>query len=261
MMMSLTRYSKTAVALLCVAVLLGAVGTATALTVSADGLPGEKQVGEEVSVTYTIDDPFTDTPNEWTLEANTELENVRWTVTVLRAGTPVEDGQTTYGQQSFEQDLNVDNNGDEVKIELVGDVPAVSNYTYRPEQTFLVASLGQRTGNNVEELANDSAHHYTTESREARIAIDDAQAAIDEAGGNQEAQDLLESAKSSYRSENFPNAKGLANRAQEKAESSQQSEQTMQLALMGAGAVVVLLLIGGGIYVWLSQRDDGYSKL
>jgi len=260
-MMNLTRCSKTAAALLCVALLLAASGTAAALSISSDGVPGQTQVGEEVSVTYTIDDPFTDTANQWTLQADTQLENVRWTVTVLRAGTPVQDGETTYGQQSFEQTLNVDNNGDEVQIELVGDAPAVENYTYEPRQTFIVAGLDQRTGNNTEELVNDTAHHYTSDSQAARQAIDDAQSAIDTAGGHQEAQSTLDDAIAFYNSGNFEQAQDTANRAQNTAQSAQQSAQTTQTILYAVGGLVVLLLIGGGIYYWQSQQGDDYSKL
>jgi len=259
-MMNLTRYSKTATALLCVAMLLGAAGTAAALSISADGVPGEAQVGEEVSVTYTIDDPFTDTANEWTLRANTELESVSWTVTVLRAGTPVEDGETTYGQQSFEQDLSVDNNGDQVQIELVGDVPEVDQYSYEPPQSFVVASLEQQTGSNTDELQNDSVHYYTSESQSARQAIDEAQTAVDSAGGDQ-GQELLNSAISSYENENFQNAEDLAGQAQSEAQSAQQSQQTTQTILYAAGGLVVLLLIGGGAYFLLSRGGDDYSKL
>lgn len=260
-MMNLTRCSKTTTALLCVVVLLCAAGTATALSVSAEGVPSDAQVGDEVSVTYTIDDPFTDTANQWTLVADTELENVRWTVTVLRAGTPVEDGQTTYGEQAFEQGLDVDNNGDEVQIELVGEVPAVENYSYEPAQTFRVASLDQRTGNNTEEHVNDSAHYYTEESQSARQSIDEAQSAIDASGGNQEAESTLGDAVAFYNSGQFEQAEDAAQRAQSTAESAQKSSQMTQTILMGAGALVVLLLLGGGIYYWQSQQGDDYSKL
>jgi hypothetical protein len=212
-------------------------------------------------VTYTIDDPFTDTANEWTLQANTELESVRWTVTVLRAGTPVQDGETTYGEQSFEQTLNVDNGGDEVQIELVGTVPAVEQYSYDPEQTFVVASLDQQTGNNTEELVNDTAHHYTSDSQAARQAIDEAQSAVDSSGGNEEAQSTLDDAIAFYNGGNFEQAQDAAERAQNTAKSAQQSQQTTQMFLMAGGAVVVLLALGGGAYYVLSQRGDDYSKL
>jgi len=260
-MMNLTRYSKTATALLCVAMLLSAAGTAAALTISSEGVPSDAQVGEEVSITYTIDDPFTDTANEWTLQAETDLTNVRWTVTVLRAGTPVEDGETTYGQQSFEQDLNVDNNGDEVQIELVGAVPEIEQYSYEPRQTFVAATLDQQVGGNTDELANDSVHHYTSESESARQTIDSAQSAIDAAGGDQDAQSTLDDAIAFYNSGNFEQAEDTASRAQSAAESAQESQQTTQTLLYAAGALVVLALLGGGAYVVLARGDDDFSKL
>ena len=256
--MNSIRCSRATTALLFVAVLLAAVGTAGAISVSQEGLPSESLVGDEVTVTYTIQDPFTDAPNNWTLSGATELENVRWTVTVMRAGTQV--SEQTYSNQTFDHSLAIANNGDEVVVELDGTTPAVENYTYSSEETFHVASLTQATGNNTEELANDSAHHYTTESKEARAAIEDANAAIEEAGGNEEAEQLVENAISSYEAEDFENAVSLANQAQEKAEAAQQSQQTTQTLLLVAGAVVLLALLGGGIYYWRSQQET-YSKL
>jgi hypothetical protein len=258
--MSLIRCSNKTAALLCVVALLATAGTASAFSVSADGVPSEAAVDEEVSVTYTIDDPFTDAPNEWTLAGSTELQSVSWTVTVLRAGDQV--NQETYGDQSFEQDLEIDNNGDQVRIELVGTTPAVSNYTYDPAQSYQVASLSRISGSNEDEFRNDTAHHYTEDSQAARQAIDDAQAAIDEAGGNEEAEELVNSAISSYENENFQNAQDLAGQAQSQAQQAQQSAQTQRTLLMaGAGLVVLLLLIGGGYYAYTQMGDDDYSKL
>ncbi len=256
--MNLTRCSRLAVALLCVVLL--ATGVASAFSVSADGVPSSAAVGEEVSVTYTVDDPFTDAPSEWTLNATTELENVGWTVTVLRAGNPIDDGETTYGDQSFERDLSVDNNGDQVRIELTGEVPEVENFTYEPREEFVVASLERVTGNNAEEFRNDTAHHYTEDSRAARQSIEDAESAIDAAGGHDEAGNLRDNAVSAYEVGNFGNAQDLAEEAESKAQSAQQSQQTMQLALMAVGALLVIALVAGGIYYWRSQGDE-YSKL
>lgn len=256
--MNLTRCSRLAVALLCVALL--ATGVASAFSVSADGVPSSAAVGEEVSVTYTVDDPFTDAPNEWTLNGTTELENVGWTVTVLRAGNPIENGETTYGDQSFERDLSVDNNGDQVRIELTGEVPEVENFTYEPREQFVVASLDRVTGSNAEEFRNDTAHHYTEDSRAARQSIEDAESAIEAAGGHDEAENLRDSAVSAYEVGNFDNAENLSTQAENQAESAEQSQQTMQLALMGVGALLVIALVAGGIYYWRSQQDE-YSKL
>jgi hypothetical protein len=242
-----------------VVALLAVSGTATAFSVASDGVPSEAAVEEDVTVTYTIDDPFTDAPDQWTLRGSTELESVSWQVTVFRAGTQI--SEETYGSQNISQDLDIDDNGDEVEIELSGTVPAVENYTYAPEESFTVATLARQTGNNTEEFQNDSAHHYTEESREAREAIDAAQASIDEAGGNEEAEQLVDSAVSSYENGNFQNAVDLATQAQETAESAQQSQQTTRTLLIAAGVIIVLLLLGGGAYYLYSQQGDDYSKL
>jgi len=258
--MNLIRCSKGTATLLCVVLLLAFAGTASAFSVSAEGVPTESAVDEEISVTYTIDDPFTDAPDEWTLTGETELQNVSWTVTVLRAGNQV--SQETYGSQSIEQGLNIGNNGDQVRIELTGTTPAIGNYTYEPAQEYQVASLSRVTGNNEAEFRNDTAHHYTEESAAARQAIDDAQLAIDEAGGNEDAQALVQSAISSYENGNFQNAQDLAGRAQSQAEQAQQSAQTQRTLLMVGGALVVLLLLaGGGYYAYTQLSGDDYSKL
>lgn len=242
-------------------VVLLAAGTAAAFSVDSSGVPSQSRVGSEVTVNYTINDPFTGEgiPTQYTLHGETELENVQWTVTVLRAGTPV--GQPdTFTSQSFNRTLNLNNNGDEVRVRLTGEVPAVENYTYAPEETYRVARLERVTGGNVEEVVNDTAHHYTSESRAAREAIENASAAIDAAGGNQEAADLLGNARSAYNASNFGNAQDIAGRARETAESAQQSQQLLQTALLVVGALVVLGLIAGGYYYWRSQQDE-YSKL
>ena len=245
--------SKSTTALLFVAVLLASVGTASALSVSSEGVPSSSQVGEDVQVTYTIDDPFTDAPNQWTLRGETELVDVRWTVTVLRAWSQI--SEQTYTEQSFNHSLDVNDNGDEVVVELDGTTPRVSNYTYSPEETYLVTSLNQTTGDNTQSLASDSAHHYTDESREARNAIEDAEAAIADVGGHEEAETTLGRAKTFYEAERFSDAVSAAEDAQQKAEKAQQTKQTTNMLLIGGAVVVVLALIGGGVYYWKSQQQ------
>jgi len=236
--------------------LLAFAGVASAFAVSAEGVPSDSAVDEEVSVTYNIDDPFTDVPNQWTLRGETDLEGVSWTVTVLRSGSRV--SQATYGDQSFSQSLDIDNNGDEVRIELAGTTPAVENYTYEPEERYTVANLTQVSGSNEDQFRNDSAHHYTEESREARTAIEDAEAAIDAAGGNQNAESLVDSAVSSYENGNFGNAIDLANQAEQAADSDRQ-QRTLLLA--GGAVVLLLLVIAGGYYLYTQLSGDEYSKL
>ncbi|RLM76124.1 hypothetical protein DVK05_16510, partial [Halorubrum sp. Atlit-8R] len=136
------------------------------------------------------------------------------------------------------------------------------NYTYDPAQNYQVASLSRISGNNEEEFRSDTAHHYTEESQAARQAIDDAQAAIDAAGGNENAEELVSSAISSYENGNFQNAQDLAGQAESQAQQAQQSAQTQRtLLLVGGGLVVLLLLVGGGYYAYTQMSEDEYSKL
>jgi hypothetical protein len=253
--MSLIRCSRSIALVLCIVGIITATGAVSALTISADGVPSESAVGEEVSVTYTIEDPFDET-GQWTLEGETELTNVSWTVTVLRAGSRV--NQNTYGTQSFAQGLDITNNGDEITVELAGTTPEVSNYTYEPEEEYTVASLNRVAGNNEDEIRNDSAHHYTDQSREARTAIEDAQSAIDAAGGHNNAESLVDSAISSYETGNFQNAIDLATQAANDADS---DRQTQMLLMAGGGIVVLLLLVGGGYYLYSQRSGNEYSKL
>ena len=251
--------SRATTALLCLVGLLAVAGTAGAFSVSTDGgVPNETAVGSEVSVTYVIEDPYDGPPNEYALEGETELENVSWTVEVLDQGDGVD--QETYGDQTFSQPMDRDGaqNGDEVRITLEGTVPAVENYTYEPEERYTVANLTQVSGSNEDQFRNDSAHHYTEESREARTAIEDAEAAIDAAGGNQNAESLVDSAVSSYENGNFGNAIDLANQAEQAADSDRQ-QRTLLLA--GGAVVLLLLVIAGGYYLYTQLSGDEYSKL
>jgi hypothetical protein len=254
--MSSIRCFKGATTLALVAVLLVAMGTAAAISVSSEGVPSASAVEDSVTVTYTIEDPHRDAPSEWTLEGSTELTEVRWTVTVKQGDSQV--SENIYDDQAFSEDLSGD--GDRVVVELDGTTPAIENYTFDPEERYTVATLNQTTGENVEELVTDSAHHYTNKSKAARDQIDAAGAAIEAAGGNDEAEELQESAISAYEAENFENAERLATNAEEAATSAQQSQELTTMLLIGAGVVLALLVIGGGIYRWKAGQDK-YSKL
>ena len=250
--MSWIHSSRGAALVVLFALALAAVGTAGALSVSADGVPNETRVGESTTVTVTVEDPFVDNPNTWTLRGATELESVSWTVTVLQQGEQV--SQETYGSQEFTQELNADNGGDTIRIKLMGTVPEVSNYTYEPHETYTLYSFDQIQGNSESELNTTAVRHYTNDSKSARQAIDEAAAAINETGGNAEAENTLNRSISAYNNGNFPNAESLAGDAQEQAEQAEQPQQQSQLLLYGAIGLVVLALVGGGIYYWQANQ-------
>ncbi|PSP52876.1 hypothetical protein BRC74_05485 [Halobacteriales archaeon QH_7_68_42] len=233
--------------------LLAAAGPAGALTISDQTDFEDSRVGETVSTAVVIEDPFTDQPDEWTLRGSTELENVSWTVTVLQQGNQI--NETVYGDQTFEQTLSLDNGGDEVRIDLVGDTPAVENHTYDPRETYVLWDLVSVTGSSESTLNTSTVHHYTNDSREARNAIDNATMAVN-GSGNQDAQDQLNRSVEAYNGGQFDLAIDTAQDAQNTAEQAEQSQQQTQTLIYAAIALVVLAIIGGGVYYWRANQDE-----
>jgi hypothetical protein len=257
-MMSWIRSSERTVAVALVGVLLlGAVGTAAALTITASDVPEESEVGNEVQSRFTIDDAFTEN-SQYTLRLETELENVSWTVEKYDQGSRVQQWQG--GGQEFEQQVSSDPRGDEIRIQVVGDTPGIGEFNYSNPENFTVVAIRSQTGDNVQTLETYEVHHFTEQSQAARDAIDQAQQAIDDAGGDSEAETELEQAISAYDSGNFGNAESIANDAREIANQREQSQQTTQLLMFGGLGVVLLALVVGGVWYYRNQQDD-YDKL
>lgn len=249
--------SSSLLALLLVLVLsVGAVG---AVTVSQADAPDEAAVGDDLTATFVLTDLYSDY-DQWTLRGETELENVTWTVEVFNQAGDKLGGDHTYDGQSFGHPVDIENGDHEVRVTVTGTVPAVGNYTYDPAETFLFAELVQaREGGTSETIQTYETHHYTEESGEARQAIDDAQDAIDEAGGHQEAERTLDSAISAYENENFENAIDLASQAQETAERKQTNQTRNRLILLAVGALVLIGLVVGAVVYW--RRSRTHSRL
>jgi len=261
--MSWIRSSKIAglAALLAILVLLGTAGVATAQSsqTSASDVPEEAQVGDEMDVTVTVEDPYAgDAPQEWDLRVTTEADNVSWTITERFQGDTA--GEQTSGDRQVTQTVPIDERGDTITIRIRGAAPEIGNYSYQPRENFTLVSVERVTGNNAETLGTWNVHHYTNESQTARQAIDSARQAIQQAGGDDEAEETLRSAISSYNNGNFENARNLAGDAEEQAQQTQQSQQTMQLLLYGGVGAVFLVLVIGGVWYYRQQQDD-YDKL
>lgn len=229
-------------------------GGAAAVETSSDA-PAESEVGADFQATYEVTDLFSDA-TEWTLRGETNLTNVTWTVTVYdQADTQLR--QETYTDATFEEEIDTDGGTNRVEVEVVGTTPAIENYTYDPPETFTAAAFTEvRPGGTEHEIDSDEVHHYTTESKEARQAIDDARDAV-ERSGSSEGQQSLESAISAYENGNFENAIRNAERAEEEAS---ESQFVRNAALAAAGVVVLLLVAGGGYYAYRS-REDAPSRL
>ncbi|MFB6173546.1 MAG: hypothetical protein ABEI39_02795 [Halobacteriales archaeon] len=243
-----------------VAVLVIAAGAAGAVSVSQESAPDSARVGETVSATITLTELYQD-PNyqQWTLQGQTDLNNVTWTVqTINQAGEVVE--TKTYDGSPIQHGVNIQSGASKIRVKITGEVPEISNYSYDPEHEFLFAGLVQlRSGGTADQIETFRTHHYTNDSRQARSEIEQAERAINTSGGNQQARDTLSNAVSAYEAENFDNAIDLANEAERIAKSAQQSQQRTQLILMGLGAVVVIGLLVGLVY-WYRANQTA-SKL
>jgi hypothetical protein len=240
-------------ALLAIAVLTA--GTATAISVSGSS-PGASQVGEQVSMTITVEQPFADRPGQWTLGGDTELQNASWTVTTLEQGRTIATNQ--YGSNTFQQALDIENGATEIEITVEGTVPPLNSgeYNYREPgaENFTVATISSVVDDTNSELNSWSAHRYTDATRSAREAIDDAQAAVANSSSS-EAGDTLNTSISLYDDGNFEQAENLADEARSTAEEASGGLPILPIA----GGVVVILIIVVGVYYWRSQQSSGHK--
>ncbi|MFC7046914.1 hypothetical protein ACFQH6_17245 [Halobacteriaceae archaeon GCM10025711] len=259
--MNWSHSSKLALAL--AAVLFVAAVPAAAVSVTPDGVPDSAEVGSKTTASFEVTDLYSNY-DSWTLAGETELVNATWTVT-LYDQTNARIGRESYSGQTFQQAVEASEDVNRVEVRVEGTVPKVENYSYQPAQSFTVAALREtQDGGASTTLDAWSARPYTSDSQEARDAIADAEDAIDTAESNgadtTEAEDLLDSAVSAFNGSNFDNAVKLANNAQSKAEGAAASKQQTNLLLMAGAGLVGLLLIGGGVYWYLSNRQT-YDKL
>lgn len=258
--MNSNRCSRLAVLLAVGLVAMAATGPAAAISVANEDTPAEVEVGEKVTAAYTMEELYQNPSFEsWSIEGETELENVTWTVTFYDQSDEKVDQYTHDGQSFSQSGVDIDSGVSEVRVQVTGEAPAIGNYTYDPEETFTVATLTQvRDGGSSNEVGTWEAHHYTEDSKQARNAIDSASTAIDDAGGSDDAEDTRENAINAYENANFDNAIDLANRSESEASSSQQRQT---LLFGGLGLVGLVALVGGGYVLYQRSRQDSYDKL
>ncbi|MFT4933107.1 MAG: hypothetical protein ACI91T_003012 [Natronomonas sp.] len=257
--MSWTHSSKGVVLAVLLAVSLLSVGTAAAISISGDA-PTETQVGEQVSMNITIEEPFGEQPNQWTLGGSTELQNATWTVNRLSQGRPVEQGVQQYSGQSFNQDLNFENGATTIEITVEGTVPPFTSEAYSYEQpsaeNFGIATISSVVDGTNNELESWTAHRYTEDTRSARNTIDEAAAAVANTS-SAEAIETLNTSISLYDDGNFDQAENLANEARSTA---QQASGGLPLIPI-IGVVLVLVVVVGGVFYYRSQQQSSGHKL
>ena len=255
------------VALIALAGLALLVGSGVAATVDADGAPEEAEVNDSVTVEFTLTDLYEgDTPREWTLVATTELDDADWTIRRFDGGGDQVGTSTEVANATAEQPVSADENVARVEVTLRGTVPDIEEYSYEnPEEFTLVEFVEQRPGGGEASLETYNTHHYTEQSRSAREAIDEAQAAIDsarDAGGDvSDAEESLGTAISLYNSgTEFGEAESLAERAQNEAADAESGAEFRSLLLWGVGALLVVAVIAGAVY-WYKQNQGPADPL
>lgn len=249
-------------ALAVVLVIAAAVVPAGAVTVADASVVSDAEVGSEVEITVTLTELYQNPSlEEWTLAGSTELQSPTWTVEYIdQTGSKVR--QESYGGQTFDNASVAASDGiAEIRVTLSGTVPAVSGYTYDPKASFEAVRLTQvAPGGGETELVSETTTHFTAESQSAREAISGAETAVTDAGEPDEASNTLQQAINAYENENFELATELAGEAKSEAESVQGTQERNELLLIGAGVVVLLALVGGGVW-YLRQQNQQPDKL
>jgi hypothetical protein len=230
-----------------------AVGTAAAISATGTA-PGPEQVDNETMMQVTIQEPFTDMPDQWQLVGATQLEDATWSVEALNQRGNVLRRVDASGANVTET-FNIDNDTSSINVTVTGTVPPLETFDYenRSTENYTVMSLQQANGNSFDRVWR--SHRYTADSRSARTAIEQAQAAVEDADGSA-GQDDLDRAINAYDAGNFDNAESLAEEARNAAE---QSQGGLPIVLIGGAVVVILLVAAGGYYYYQSQQGGDYK--
>ncbi|MFB6194760.1 MAG: hypothetical protein ABEI80_01195 [Haloplanus sp.] len=241
-------------------VLLAATVPAAAVSVSSEDVPQEAQVGTQVSATVTLNELYQNPQSErWQLSGTTQLTDVSWTIVFYdQTGSQVKLVEPT-GQSFSGVEVAAADNTAKVEVRITGTVPEVETYSYDPPQQFRLMQLtrGQQGGASSV-IDTWQTHHYTESSASARQAIKQAGTAIDQAaasGANPSAaRTTYQDAIAAYNDGSFDVATSLAQRATEQANQAKQSAQTRRMLIYAGVAVLLLALVGGGVFWWRSQQ-------
>lgn len=263
--MSSSRCSERVVlvALALLVVASAAAVPAGAAAVGSENVPDDAQVGSQVTATVTLTELYREPQlEEWQVTGRTAMTNATWTVVLYdQTGSKVSQASNDGATLNATTVSTADGTA-EVEVRVTGTVPPVRSYSYDPAQEFSVVTLTQgRPGGSSTSLGEWRATHYTGESREARDALDAARETIAATDADtSDAESTFDRAVDAYEGGNFDNAVGLAGDAESQANAAAQSSRTVELALYGAGALVLLGVVAGAV-IWYRNRGDSYDKL
>ncbi len=256
--MNLTHSSKGVALAVLLAITVVMAGTAAAISVSGE-MPEPAQEGTEVSMEVTVDSPMQDQPSDWTLVAETDLEDPTWFIEVRDgAGNTIEEKQSVEASEISQQLSEENRVPNKVIVRVSGVVPELTtedlNYEDISAEKYTVMRLSQ-DGERTLEDGEYRSHRYDSDGQheQAREALDDASEAVEGANNDAAAEDL-DRAIAFYNNGDFQRAIDLAEDAEEKVD-----QGGLPLPLIGGAVVVVLLIVAGGVYYWRSQQTSEYK--
>jgi hypothetical protein len=259
MVMSLNRCSRALLAGLLVLAVFStpAMGLSATVSESVDTAAVDEQVSAEYEFTALYRSPDYDS---WVITGETELDEVTWTVTYYDQTDSKIDQERYTGQSFTGATVDVEDGTSRVTVNVRGDVPPIDAYTYEPMQSFVVMELGQtEVGGAVEPIDTMTATHYTSTSLAAREELETAAAAIASTDAP-EAERTFSNAVTAYEREEFDLATNLARDATDMAREQAGTDRRNQLILYGVSGLILLAIVGGGIYLLL-QRMGGPDRL
>lgn len=244
--MSWIRCSKIVVAAVLIAVALSAVGVVAAVTFDDSGVPEAVEVGEDVTVNVTTDDPFDGKESTWTIEGTSDLDDADVTIIAETVG-----GDTMTGDGEDGLEISADDGVNHVTVEVSGTVPDIEEYDYENPDTenIMLLEVGDADGPVIDTW---HVHRYTQDSQEARQAIDDARDVVDDANDD-DASDRLDEAIVHYNNAEFDRATSAAQDAEDEAES---GGELVEILMILAGVLLILGIAGGGFYYWRQQQQN-----
>lgn len=250
--MNWSRCSEVALALGLLAVL--AVAPVAAIETTPEGVPERAQVDTDVTGTVELTDLYSEY-DTWTLHGETALTDVTWTVVEFNAADEQID-QRSYDGPSFDHPVDLGSDTTRIEVRVEGTAPPLENPRYAPPHNFTLARFQQvREGGTSERIATYRVHHFTDASAAARNAIANASSVV-AGSGSEKARNLLDDAIAAYNEGSFGAAQDLAAEARNEARKARQSQQTTRTLLFGGSVLVVLVVVGAGIYYWRSRQDD-----
>lgn len=247
--MNLTHCSKLVVGLLVVALAVGAIGTAGAVSFTGD-VDQSVEVDSQERIEVTLTDPFEGQEDEWTVRAESDLDDA----TVTLSADPVDGDIEASGTGEAELDIARGDGVTAVEIEVNGAVGPIFQYSYENRSRENVTGLAVFDG--PVELQSWELHRYTEDSHEARQVLDSVSETVDDSGSD-DARDRLDEAIAFYDSGEFERAIEAANDARDIAE----SEGDTRRMLILVGGVVALLAAVGGLAYLLQTRQKPANKL